>query len=204
MALTTTANVKAYLGITVSTYDTLIDRLVLAAQAEIERFCGLAFDSASHTEYFDGNRKPSVVLTNTPVTAVASVSYRKDNDEWTAYDATTYDWDADTGILELLSTAELWIAGADGLARRGFPKGNKAVRVAYTGGYSSIPADLQQACIELVAYMYGGSASARQARASGLVSESLGYESRSWAQMHAAQRFDLLTTLVGSYRRVPV
>lgn len=202
MALTTRANVYGYLGI--SGEDDLVDRLILAAQAAIERFCNRAFDSASYTEYHDGNLKESVVVRNTPITTLTSVSYRKDNDEWTAYDATVYDFEANTGkVFMVKSSSELFLAGIEPHNAR-FPKGNKSVRVVYTGGYSSIPADLEQACIELVGLMRGGSAEQRAARASGLQSESLGYQSRTWFDMNGAAQFDWMNSKVGSYRRYPV
>lgn len=204
MALTTTAKVKAYLGITDSSEDTLIDDWILAAQAQIERYCNRVFDSASFTEYFDGNLKQSVVVRNPPVTTLTSVSYRKDNDEWTAYASTLHDFDANSGVVFFVTGGEeAFLAGLEGRLPR-FPQGKKGVRVVYTGGYSSIPADLSQACIELVAKIRGGNAAQRSARASGLQSESLGYESRTWGQMNAAEQFDWLTNHVGTYRRVAI
>lgn len=195
---------KAYLGITDTSEDPLIDDWILAAQAQIERYCNRAFDSATYTQYYDGNNKRSIVLRNTPVTSVTSISYMTAVDTYTAFDATTYTVNADSGVVQLASTWSnaLWLAGIE--SPTGFQKGNKAIKAVYVGGYSTIPADLSQACIELVAKIRGGNASQRSARASGLQSESLGYESRTWGQMNAAEQFDWLTNKVGSYRRVAI
>ena len=200
LALTTTAKVKTYLGITASTDDALIATLVLAAQAKIERFCNRKFDSATFTEYYDGNNQPSIVLTNPPIDSITSVGFLASSTTYTTIDATSYVFDTESGIVELLGGVRvLWELGGDVRTFCVFPKGTNAVKVVYVGGYSTIPYDLEHATNELVGLMYGGSAAVRQARLTGLQSESLGYESRTWA--NAAEEFDWMASRFGDWRR---
>ena len=203
MALTTTANVKAYLGITVTTYDTLIDRLVLAAQNQVEMFTNRKWDTATFTEYHDGNNQDTIVLKNTPIQSITSIGLRKDNDEWTTIAATGYDFDAGTGVVQLLNSSRvLWELGYDPQHWRGFGKGLKSVQAVYVAGYDTIPAGLEQATIELVSSMFGSDEEVRQAKANGLLSESLGYQSRTFRTVSDEMQF--MEQRFGLYRRLPV
>lgn len=206
MALTTTANVKEYIGVTGSDDDDLIDRLVLAAQAKAESFCDRKFDQATYTEYFDGNDSPSIVLSNTPIDSITSVALRDDNDEWSAIDATSYDFNADTGEVFLLNgSTALWEAGLAVGRRPTFPKGGKSTRVIYVGGYDSIPADLEQAAIELTVRMLGSTVGGvRLLKNAGVTAASLGYQSFTFESRSAVDEWAYMTNLFGAYRRVSV
>jgi len=73
MAIITTAQFKEYIGLTGSTYDTLIGALISRAQKAMESECSRAFDSTSYTEYCDGTGTTLLHLDQWPVTAVGSV-----------------------------------------------------------------------------------------------------------------------------------
>ena len=65
----------------------------------------------------------------------------------------------------------------------GWPVGVRNVFVYYTGGYTTIPADLAQACVELVMQMYH-----QIEEDPNLKSESLdghSWSTKSWAEMSA-------------------
>ena len=56
MAYTTKEAVKSYIGVAVTTSDTLIDTLIAAAQKTIETYCGQVFEAAADTtRHFQAN-----------------------------------------------------------------------------------------------------------------------------------------------------
>jgi hypothetical protein len=69
-ALTTLANLKAYLSITVSTYDTILEQSIDRATAQIETYLGRKIVSRSYTEWNDSFGGRSVPLKNYPITNV--------------------------------------------------------------------------------------------------------------------------------------
>ena len=69
-ALTTLAKLKAWLGITVSTYDTLLEASIDRASAKIESYCGREFLSRAQTEWKDTWGAERFVLKHSPVTNV--------------------------------------------------------------------------------------------------------------------------------------
>ena len=183
MALTTAAAVNDFLG--TSGEDTFIETLIGRAQAAIETFCNRSFERATYTEYVDANRANTIQIKNTPVASITSVSVRATPNTWTALSSSVYDFDAASGIIEVVSpTVNLWeYAVRPGeRGRNTLGNGLKSCQVVYVGGYDStadpseVPADLEQGCIELVGMMHAGGAGAR-ASASTYSSVSLGYQS---------------------------
>ena len=148
-ALTNVADVKETLGIasSVTTYDNLITRKINQATEMIEGYCNRRFKATDYTEYYDGQGIDQLALRQRPVNSVTSVSYRttslNDND----FDTLTTDMyfiDNNAGILEAVSS--YW--------------GNyDRWKVVYNAGYTTIPADLAEACATLAAYLYSNDAS---------------------------------------------
>jgi hypothetical protein len=140
MDYTTTAEVKAFGGLTGS-IDTALALLVTAASAFIDSYCDRDF--ALHTgatEIRNGTGTKRIMLFNTPIASVASVSVNGQ-----ALKASTgpsdplgYVYDKDLVYLR------------DGC----FTKGAQNVVIVYTGGFATPPADIKQACIELVLYKW--------------------------------------------------
>ena len=137
--LCSSSEVKSYLGLTGSTHDDVIAALITPASEAIENFCRREFDETSHTEYFDGLDKDRIVLSHRPVTAVSGLwdDPSRDFDDASLVDTDEYVIDEERGIIRLL-------AGA-------FSDGVRNVKVTYTGGYATIPKDVAQACVMLVA-----------------------------------------------------
>lgn len=73
-ALTTTAQFKAYIGETSTTYDTLIDSLVGRATSALEAYCGHTFGEDDYRHRFDGDGSTSLFLPEFPVTKVSLLS----------------------------------------------------------------------------------------------------------------------------------
>jgi uncharacterized phiE125 gp8 family phage protein len=152
--LTTKSKVKAYLGISGITHDTLLDELIKNATASIERFCNRSFTEASYTEYFDtvgGNSK--IFLRNYPVASLTSVKYRSGT------------WGAITW--ESLNVND-YILNDNGKVAFSFPfpDAEKYLQIVYTGGYKidftdeldisahTLPFDLTQVATEIVAQSF--------------------------------------------------
>ena len=178
--LTTTTLVGAYLND--ASLGTALTTYVAAAEAFIARICGrydLAGNhwlSASRVEYLDGNNWPAVFLKFTPITAVASVSLVTSSSTTSSYTLTELEVDgiaiADLttslagmqGRLGLrsvvLSSPAAWDAGWNPPyspmwdRSPNFGGGRNRVKVTYTGGYTTAPADLALAATMAAATMY--------------------------------------------------
>lgn len=143
-ALTTVADVKESLGIDAgnTAKDNLIKRKINQATLLIESFCNLPrdhhFKEATYTnETYDGSASSQLVLRMRPVSAVSSFQYRESPESdasFTDVDSDFYFSNLEAGVLNGLFTQNRNWSG---------------YRVTYTAGYSTIPADLAEACVML-------------------------------------------------------
>lgn len=143
-ALCQLSDVKESLGIVSSTYDNLLIRKINQATVMIERYCGdRRFAETTYTdEEYDATNVDQLVLKNRPVTTFTSLSYRDSSlneNAWETVDSDRYFVDDDAGVIDLTFNA------------RG--RWNR-YKVTYTAGYSTIPADLQEACVTLACHLY--------------------------------------------------
>jgi len=139
VALTATATVKTYMGITDTSSDTLIGTIVSSVDASIKRYLGRQIESASiASETVDGNGIDDfVVLSDWPVTAVATVVLAG-----TTLSSSYYAFDA---------TGRLYYKPGGSDAYGAWPLGRRNLVVTYTAGYSSVPADLAMAATKQAA-----------------------------------------------------
>lgn len=138
-ALTTTANLKAWVGLNGSADDAVLDRLVTSISAYVEAYLNRKIASATYTDVLDGTGTNGLMLPRYPVTAVSSVSIG--------------------GVLVSAAAddASMGYVWSDiGLDYRGgvFTSGRRNVRVTYTAGYSVTPPEIEQAVLELAALRY--------------------------------------------------
>lgn len=123
-ALTTTAKVKAHLGISVSTYDTVIDTIVNWTTDFIEGYVGKRFKETTYTqEEYDGGVH-CLFLKNYPVTTLSAFEYAQglpSSPTWTAFSANDYKLYGNEGYIKSL-------AGT-------FANGSRNLRATYTAGY---------------------------------------------------------------------
>lgn len=138
MAFATLAQVKEWLGITGAADDALLTRMLDAATASMERYMARTILSASYTETRSGTGGNALTLRNRPISAVSSVTVN--GTAWAASDgrSTGYVFDGET----LFAIGNI------------FARASQNVVVTYTAGYATVPADLEQACIELVGAKY--------------------------------------------------
>jgi Phage gp6-like head-tail connector protein len=147
VALCTIDDLKEYLGETASKDDDLLTRLVNSASAAIETYCHRPFASATYTEYYDGTGKDILTLRHFPIISVTSVMEGGSNSLTSGEDP--YAAAAPDVIIykeegQLCRNLLYWIS-----YRRYY-------KVVYVAGYTTIPADIAQACIELAALMLKG------------------------------------------------
>ena len=228
--ITSTSAVKTYLGISDSTYDTVLAALVAKASAMVEDACGRHIISASYAKWLDGTGEDRLYLPETPVTAVSRISIGTDDamaitceasdathatvsvtdtyvictvsdgasaatnslaigtyttmatmaaainalsGSWTAEVLGTYDSFRTSTLREMPSQfclntnarilmpsepeADFVFHEDEGyvqLRAGGFMAGHGNIYAAWTAGYSTIPAAVQQVCIELVANLF--------------------------------------------------
>lgn len=139
--LTTLSNVKTYLRLTQTTDDNFIQSLITNASAFIQTFVSRIFASANYTETRDGlgclSRK--IAFSNIPVTAVSSVMIDGVNVP-ASPDFFSAGYRFNSNFLVLNGYA--------------FTEGFQNIVLSYTAGYSTTPADIAQACIQMVALRY--------------------------------------------------
>lgn len=137
--LTTLANVKQYLGIANAGDDALLTSLVSRISANVQNWLNRNILSAAYTETLDGNGGFALVFKNYPVTAVTSLTI-------------------DTLVIPLAanSTQSGFMWNADKIVLNGyrFTRAMQNVVVSYAAGYATVPADLEEAVIELIGFAY--------------------------------------------------
>jgi hypothetical protein len=109
---------------------------------------GFAVKAKAITEYHDGDSGVLLWLKNPPV---ASLSLYLDSSRaWGAgcllTEDTDYVLDVNTGKVVLVTTS--------------FPSGAKTVKAMYTGGYTTVPSNIEGAVIRLARYWYDSMANA--------------------------------------------
>ncbi|TXH17509.1 MAG: hypothetical protein E6R03_03840 [Hyphomicrobiaceae bacterium] len=167
-----------YSNVAAGSIAAFIDQLIDDVDAEIERYTGRTFDSATYTETYDGTGTPLLQLNQYPVSSITSISYIDDAGNAQAYPANSYRFESSTGRVQLNTpgqgfgggggtapafTAYGGYAGDGGLNwnpayTRGwlnaFPEGFQNVRAVYVGGYATVPADLSRVATEMVVDLY--------------------------------------------------
>lgn len=155
MALTTVAHCKAFRGIASDdqSHDDELTRLIPAVQAFLEQECARAFEQATVTEYYHGagsgryddgqQTMPSwrnrLIVARPPLVSITSL-----------YDDPLRVYGASTALAAgnyVIADANAGLIVLDGLT---FSRGLRNIKITYVGGYATIPADLEQAAIELV------------------------------------------------------
>lgn len=164
--LCTLADVKAWLSIPTgtTTSDDLLQTLITAASAFINSWTERGdMKSAARVETRRGNGHDRMMTEFFPVTAVSKVMV--DGKEIPA--ATGY---TDSGYV--FEDTSISLRGSK------FCKGIQNVRLEYTAGYSPVPYDLQQACVEMVGQRFRS----KDTAGAGISAKSLAGETISFSQ----------------------
>lgn len=180
-AFTSVDDVKAWLGISASTDDALLAKLITAASAFIETWISRTIAQTTYTaESYDGTGGVRLSLRSYPALSVSAVTI----DGVSIPQATT-------------ATMNGWVLASSrsGIALRGytFTDGIENVTVTYSAGYATTPADVEQACKELVGLRY------KERDRIGYVSKSVGGEVVAYSQKDMSES---VKTLLNAYREV--
>ena len=141
MPLTTVPACKAFRNIPGDNqdHDEELARLIPAVQGWLEKYCQRAFDQATVTEYFHGSEwRDRLLVARPPIVSITNIWDDPARVYATPLAASAYAIDdANAGVIRLL----------DGLT---FSAGLRNVKLTYVGGFQTVPADLEEAVIELV------------------------------------------------------
>ncbi|MBP2638375.1 MAG: hypothetical protein H6Q72_4282 [Firmicutes bacterium] len=137
---TTLDNVKQYLNLSNTTSDAFLSRLISAASAFVVTWVKRDLLSASYTEQRNGNGSCRMMLKNTPVTAVSSLTVNGHSIPASTQPGISPGYWFDDKML--------YVKGYS------FPNGFGNVTIDYTAGYTTVPLELEQVVIELVANKY--------------------------------------------------
>ena len=141
--LTTLSDVSTYIGASDTSQDQVITALIENASAFIETFCNRTFAVATYTDTRSGNNRSRMLLNNSPITAVSSLTIDAVViPASTGYPVAGYTFD--TNSIYLIP------GGSYNIFRRDVQN----VVVSYTAGFATVPSDVAQACIELVAFKH--------------------------------------------------
>lgn len=144
-ALTTLNMAKTYLKIPLAetSQDSLVEFFINASSEMIEQETDRKLKAQSIVDTLHGRSSNIVLLSQWPVNSITEL--RIDNssdfvDSQTLVDADEYRIGDDKNSLVLLE--------------RVFPKGYNNIRVTFNAGYSTVPSDLEHACLWMVFYYH--------------------------------------------------
>lgn len=127
--LTTRQRVKDFLGLSGSSNDSVIDRLINFATEFVENFCDRRFKQTAYTnEVYDGNGSDSLLLRNYPVVSGETFTLQQrdsltNNDSWSTVDSELYFVKEDAGIVQFAKGGK-------------FQKIPRHYRISYTAGFN--------------------------------------------------------------------
>lgn len=162
MALITAEDVQKFLGLPVTVDAELLGVLAEAASAFVLAYCEVEdFTAKQYTLNLHGHDGKSITPPKYPITAIASL---------------TID---DRAIPACVNGSDSgYVFDKHSIYLRGyrFTEGFLNVRIELTAGYAQLPADVKQACVELVAEKY------KRKDRLGISSKTIGQESITYSQ----------------------
>jgi hypothetical protein len=142
----TGASAVAYIG-----EDLILSRLITAASGLILKYTGRpSFTSQSFVETRNGNGAPRMTTIQYPIISVASVQVNGLTVQQSTAPGLS-GWAYDLYTIYLVGCLNYWPGIWIGQNVGVFLRGLQNVVLTYTAGYATIPYDITQACIELVA-----------------------------------------------------
>ncbi len=161
-ALVTLTDVREAMGLDIleTKDDNFIIGLINRYSTRIETYCKRVFHAGLYTEYYDGDGlRGEVFVENPPIISVSGLW-----DDVSGHGPTdTVNYQQGTEITPDLYVIEQNEAGTIRLANQSnilanpsnyFLFGINNIKVIYSGGYTTVPEDLKDACIEMVVGAY--------------------------------------------------
>lgn len=177
--LTALGKVKDWLGLESSDDDALLSRMIIALSGYIQSWLNRSLVSQSHEETRDGNGSRKIMLSNYPISAVVSLTI----------DGVVIPQAANSQGAGFMVTPNLIILVGGYV----FTRGLQNIVVTYTAGFFTVPAEIEQACIEVIAIRY------KERDRIGQVSKSIGGETVSFSQKDFP---DSVRTILNNYKKV--
>lgn len=142
------------------------------AISTVTDYCSRDFRAEAYTEYISGKGAPTIKIKNFPLTSVSLLQF---------YDNSIYDYsNIITGSGDTInnSTRLLSESGEINLVKGySFEPGENNIKVTYTGGFSTAPADIKGVCLEIAAVYYKNSYAGKGGGRLGLTSQNVGGQS---------------------------
>ena len=163
--IVTLSDMKDYLGITSTSYDTLLNSLIEGFSDLAREYCGRTFDYDTYNETLDIDYDfmDRIILAEYPVDTVVAVT-----DYDTLVSSDYYYVDSDIGVIKLKESYRTTNYYTRTYSTPFFTRGLARIKVCYTAGYTPYPQGLQLAVKILVAEEYNAR------RKTGYQSESIG------------------------------
>jgi hypothetical protein len=146
ISLCTLEDLKTHLEIEASGQDPFLTNLVLRGTQFIETYCNRQFMSREFTEYYSGDGTSSIMLPNTPITAVTQIKDDKSGQAGFDYDDTD-----ENDAFSFEEWGKLLLTNGDVFREPSSTYPLRNYKIVYTGGYATAPEDLRQVCMELAA-----------------------------------------------------
>ena len=163
--LCTLEDLKTHLEIEGSDQDAFLSNLVLRATSFIETYCNRQLASREFTEHYSGDGTNSIMLPNTPITAITQIKDDKSGQADFDYDDTD-----ENDAFSYESWGKLLLTNGDVFHEPSSTYPLRNYKIIYTGGYATAPEDLRQVCVELAAAKFYLKDKQRQ----GIASKSVG------------------------------
>lgn len=151
--LCTRNEVKTWLGISGVVDDGLIDDLITRCSKMVKDWLCRDIGSASYTEKYNGTGTTQLPVANFPIISISSLKIYGVTIP-AASSTTAYGYTFKGGIVYLQGVQGFAGNNSPMSAPQLFSDGNQNVEITYTAGFASVPASIQQACIELVGFKY--------------------------------------------------
>lgn len=152
--LTNIGFVKELLDIENTDNDRMLLRLIKRVSTNVETYCNRQFKAAQYTEYFSGEyQQKEIIVANPPILTLNSLYDDPDRifGSSTAFISADFVVHSNEGIVELVYTSGSTLLPTD---RATFNRGTLNIKVTYTGGYNTIPNDVDLGTAIWVAHLF--------------------------------------------------
>jgi len=132
-----------------SVSDADLQVLIDASSTYIERYCDRKFETATATdEKIDGNDLDYVFLKNNYVTSITSLTITEGDGSETSITV------SNVGFDNSRDKCRLYFDEDNSSSFGYFPRGFNNITVTYVYGYTTVPADIQEACVQMTRNAY--------------------------------------------------
>jgi len=130
--------------------ETYLAILITAASTQIQRWCNRCFVSQVFNERLDGEGDQTIFLPNFPITDIDVVDFIELDGTIESVMIAT---DNFTKFFILGNGGEISFLNSNPSRFINFPRGFKNVKITFTGGFSPVPEDVQEACAEQIVFI---------------------------------------------------